>query len=165
MAWVESEHAGPLAVLSTWLVALLPWAVTAFPRDGFQLYAIRFPFFRVQYVFGLGFGEQSPFLWTWEVPGFQQAPKLVLAGEIGILGGALYTLPLAFSVAYYLDEDRVESLPVDPVRVLGAAIGVVAVAFLASTALFVEYHAGVTVPLGSVLVLALSYVLLNAERT
>lgn len=164
MAWVKSEYAGPLAVLSTWLVALLPWAVTTFSRDGLSFYAIRFPLFRVQYVFGLGLGEQSPFLWTWEVPGFLQGPELTLAGRIGVLGGALYALALAFSVAYYLDEDRVESLPVDPVRVLGAAIGAVAVVFLASTALFVQHHVGVTVPIGSVLILALAYVLLTADR-
>lgn len=164
MAWVKSEYAGPLAVLSTWLVALLPWAVTSFSREGLQLYAIRFPFFRVQYVFGLGLGEQSPFRWTWQVPAFQQTPELTLAGEIGVLGAAVYALALGFSIAYYLAEARIEARFADPVAILGGGLAVVGFVFLASTALFVRHHAGITVPLGSVLTLALAGILLTAER-
>lgn len=165
MAWVKSEYAGPLAVLSTWLVALLPWSVTGFTRGELTLTAIRFPFFRVQYVFGVGLGDQNPFLWTWEIPDFQVAPELTTAGEIAIVGAAVYALALGFSVAYYVAEDRVESLPIDPVRTLAAGIGLASVLFLASTALFVRHHAGVTLPVGSVVALALAYVLLTVDRT
>lgn len=51
MAWVKSEYASEVAVLSAWLAALVPWSVTYQPAAqpiGGTIYMIRFPFFEVQ---------------------------------------------------------------------------------------------------------------------
>lgn len=165
MAWVKSEYAGEFAVLSTWIVALLPWGASFFQIRDLSVIAVRFVFFRVQYVFGETIQGEAPFLWAWQVPAFEGTPELVLTGQLGLAGAVVYVVPLGISVAYYLDEDRVESLPVDPVRLLGGLLGVVGLLLLASGALLFRYHAGTVVPIAPPFALALSYLLLTADRT
>lgn len=165
MAWVKSEYAGAFAVLSTWLVSLLPWSVTYFQIESVSVVALRFLFFRVQYIFGASVAGEKPFLWTWEVPGFAGTPELVVTAQVALAAAVVYLAPLGISVAYYLAEERVESLAVDPVRVIGALLGVVGLLFLAGGAMLFRYRAGLVAPIGAPVVLALSYLLLTADRT
>jgi hypothetical protein len=65
MAWVKAEYAGELAVLATWLTALLPWSVSFLRRSPrgmdatFTVVNIRFVFWQFHYVFGISLGEQT----------------------------------------------------------------------------------------------------------
>lgn len=165
MAWVKSEYAGEFAVLSTWILALLPWGASFFRVRDLSVVAVRFLFFRLQYVFGASVQGEAPFLWVWQVPAFEGTPELVVTAQLGLAAAVVYVVPLAVSVAYYVDEDRVESLPVDPVRLLGGLLGAVSLLLLASGTLLFRYHAGTVVPVGPPLALALSYLLFTAERT
>lgn len=165
MAWVNSEYAGEFAVLITWLLALLPWSASFFQVSNLSVVAVRFTFFRVQYVFGATLDGARPFLWTWQVPGFEGTTELTLTARVALAAAVVYLVPLLVSVAYYLDEERVEELPVDPVRLLGALLGVVALLLTASAALLVRYRAGFVVPIAPPFALVFAYLLLTVERT
>lgn len=168
MAWVRSEYAGALAVLSTWIAAALPWSATLLtvPVGGREatVVVIRFLYFRLQYIFGVSFGDQErPFLWVVEAPAFNPE-SLALASWLWVAGALAAALPVALSVVYYAREDWTEAaLPVDPVRALGALLGVAGAALFASAVLF---HAGqsATAPVGAAFALAFAYVLLTVER-
>lgn len=165
MAWVKSEYAGEFAVLSTWLLALLPWGVSYSTIGGLSVVGFRFLFFRVQYVFGAAIPGEKPFLWAWQVPGFEGTPELTLAARIGLAAAGVYLVPLGVSVAYYAAERRVEALPVDPVRLLGGLLALVAVAVSAAAAVLVRYQAGLVVPVAPAFALAFAYLLLTVDRT
>lgn len=168
MAWVKSEYAGEFAVLSTWIVALLPWSTTVlniqFKDTSATVVIIRFLYFRLQYIFGISFGSQErPFLLFTDAVSFNPE-SLALASWLWIVGAALSFVPVGISVAYYAWEDRVDSvLPADPVRVQGVLIGLVGVLLLASTALFVPRQ-HVTVPVGAPFALVFAYLLLTVDR-
>jgi len=165
MAWVKSEYAGEFAVLATWLVGLAPWSVSLFEVQRVTVVALRFLPFRFQFIFGATLTGERPFLWTWQIGGFQQSASLALAGTIATAALALYLLPLGLSLAYYSAEDRVEAaLPVDPVRVFGVLLGLVGLATLAASGLFVASFPGVTVPVGPFVALVLSALLLTVDR-
>lgn len=165
MAWVKEEYAGEFAVLSTWLVGLLPWGVSFWQIRGLDVVSFRFLFVRLQYIFGAAVAGEAPFLWVWQVPGFEATPELTLTANLGLVAAAVYLVPLTISVAYYVDEDRVESVPVDPVRVIGALLGVVGMLVTAAALLFARYRAGLALPVAPPFVLALSYLLLTVDRT
>lgn len=174
--WVKSEYAGEVAVLSTWVCALLPWSVSLFQRDlgsagTLSAVWIRFLPGRFLYVFGPVRRAQSPWDWAWEVPGFVATRGEALAGYVWLAGVALSLVALALSVVYYLDEDRVEAweperLPreFDPVEALGALLVATGGALLVASGLLVWYQSGVTVPVGALLQLALGGLLLRVER-
>ena len=165
MAWVKSEYAGELAVLSTWLVALAPWSASIFGQSGLTVVALRFLPFRFQFIFGASINNERPFLWAWEVAGFQQSAELTTAGTIGFAAMALFVVPFALSVFYYFQEERLEAaLPVDAVRLFGGLLGLIAVLTLAGTALFVRYFPGTTLPIGSLIAAAFAYFLLTVDR-
>lgn len=165
MAWVKSEYAGELAVLSTWLVGLAPWSVSVFSQRGFSVAALRFLPFRFQFIFGAQFTGERPFLWTWEVPGFVAASELTLGATLGAVAFGVYAVALAVSLFYYVEEERLEARsPVDPVRLFGALLGTVAVLTGAATALFVLYFPGVTLPVGAAVAAVLAVVLLRVDR-
>jgi len=165
MAWVKSEYAGEFAVLSTWLVGLAPWSASVFSISGLSVVALRFLPFRLQYIFGATLQGERPFIWAWEVAGFQP-PALTTAGHLGMAAFAVYALPFWLSVVYYFEEERVEAaLPVDSVRLFGGLVGVVAVLELAAAALFVSRFPGTTIPVGGVLAAVLAYLLLTVDRT
>lgn len=166
MAWVKSEYAGELAVLSTWLVGLAPWSVSVFGQSGFTVVAFRFLPFRLQYIFGAQVGNERPLLAAWQVAGFQQSAELTFGGHLGFGALVVYALPFTLSLYYYFEEERIAAaLPVDPVRLFGGLVGLVGVLTIAATALFVRYFPGTTVPLGSLLALVLAYLLLTVDRT
>jgi len=166
MTWVKSEYAGELSVLSTWLVGLAPWAVSVFGDSGLTVVVLRFLPFRFQFIFGARFDNEVPFLPAWAVAEFQQAPPLVLAGHLGF-AALLVFLPLfLLSLYYYFAEGRLAGrLPVDPVRLFGAGLGLVGVLSLGSTVLFVRHFPGVTIPVGSAVAFLFGGLLLTVDRT
>ncbi|MFB6223105.1 MAG: TIGR04206 family protein [Haloarcula sp.] len=165
MAWVKSEYAGEFAVLATWLVGLAPWSVSLFEVEGVTVIALRFLPFRFQFIFGATLPGEQPFLWAWQVAGFQSSTELALAGNLGVVALVAFLLPLGLSIYYYLAEDRVEAaLPVDPVRVFGGLLGVVGVLTLAASGLFVSSFPGITVPVGTLVALTFTYLLLTVDR-
>jgi len=163
--WVRSEYAGELAVLSTWLSALLPWSLTLFDRSGIVAVYIRFLPGRFLYIFGADLpGEERPFLFVWEVPGFVATQGETLASYAALAGVLVFLAPLTLSVFYYLQEARVESL-VDPVRTLGWLLIASGLVFSVALALLWRFQAGTAVPVGALFQLGFGVVLLNTERT
>jgi len=166
MAWVKSEYAGELAVLSTWLVGLAPWAVSVFGQSGLTVVALRFLPIRLLYILGAELPNEQPFLPAWAVADFQQSAELTVAGHLGFAALVVYAVPFVLSLYYYFEEERITAaLPVDPVRLFAGLLGLVGVLTAASTALFVRYFPGTTLPVGSALALILAYVLFSADRT
>lgn len=166
MAWVKSEYAGELAVLSTWLVALAPWSASIFEVSGLTVVALRFLPFRFQFIFGATLDDERPFLWAWEVAGFQSSPELTLAGYLGFAAFVVFSVPFALSLFYYFEEDRLAAaLPTDPVRLFGGLLGTVALLTVGATALFLRYFPGLTLPVGALVAAVLAFLLLTVERT
>jgi uncharacterized protein (TIGR04206 family) len=166
MAWVKSEYAGELAVLSTWLVGLAPWSVSIFGEGGITVISLRFLPLRLLYILGTELPNERPILPAWAVADFQQSAELTIAGHLGFAAFAVFALPFGLSLYYYFEEERItEWLPVDPVRLFGGLIGLVGVLTVAASALFVRYFPGTTLPVGSVLALVLAYLLLTVDRT
>jgi uncharacterized protein (TIGR04206 family) len=169
MAWVKSEYAGEFAVLSTWLVALLPWSATVmnvqFRGAGATVVVIRFLYFRLQYIFGISFGNQErPFLLFSDAVAFNPE-SLALASWLWVAGAILSFVPVGVSIAYYAAEDRVDSLsPAGPVRLQGVLLGLVGALLLASSVLFATQQS-VTAPVGALFALAFAYLLLTVDRT
>lgn len=165
--WVRSEYAGELAVLSAWVSALLPWSVTVLsPRETdleFTLVIIRYAYFQLQFLRNLTLPNAEVFFWLHEVPGFV-APAVEPAAWTAVAAGAVFALPLAFSVTYYAAEERVESLPVDPVRLMGGLLGASALAYSAAFALFWQRKAGVTIPVGLLFTWLFTGLLLTVDR-
>lgn len=167
MTWVKAEYAPELAVLSTWLVALLPWSGAVLPIEiggqQVRVVIIRFLYFRLQYLFGISFGEQEQvFLWVHDAPAFNQT--LVTASWVWVAGAAISLVAVVISVAYYLDEEGVESAtPVDPVRLQGGLLGLLGVVLAVSTVLFWRKQL-FTLPVGTLFALGFGYLLLTVER-
>jgi hypothetical protein len=169
--WVRSEYAGELAVLSTWLCSLLPWAVTYGEAEVlaqktsvwiFWFLPRRFLFLpSIEFESGSGVPN-----WVWEF----------LTSEIGLYGGETYAAlfwaggtlfflgALVFSLLYYFAEERIESLRFDPVRVLGTlllASGLLlGVTFLGLW----QNHPGITLPVGVLFQFVFGVLLLKTER-
>jgi uncharacterized protein (TIGR04206 family) len=165
MAWVQSEYAGELAVISTWLVSLLPWSVSWIRIGGVSAVSLRFPFVRLQYIFGAKLPGEEPFLWVWEVPAFAGSPELTLAAQLGLLGAAVYLLALAGSLIYYVAEDWVERQPADPVLILGSLLGLVGLTLTVAGVILFRFDAAAVVPAGGPIVLVLGYLLITVDRT
>ncbi|MEF8906360.1 MAG: hypothetical protein V5A13_00735 [Haloarculaceae archaeon] len=106
--WARSEYAGELAVLSTWLCALLPWSVTLFSPQGLTALTFRFLPLRLLYIFGAELPGERPLLFIWQVPGFVATPGETLAAVAWLAGSTAFLVPLGLSLVYYLREDRVE---------------------------------------------------------
>ncbi|MFB6125917.1 MAG: hypothetical protein ABEJ79_01265 [Halolamina sp.] len=176
MVWVRSEYAGPLAVVATWLTGLLPWNVLVSPLSSGTVLFVRFPLFQVRYVFGellargtvVGLPVPSPVVDTRglvvSAVSLQRGTGLETAYWLWALGGAVYAVALGLSVAYYLREERVAAGPVDPVRTLGALLGVAGGCFGVATVFLRRGFPGVPLPVGVVVLLVLSGVLVTADR-
>lgn len=179
MVWVRSEYAGELAVLSTWVAALVPWNVHYAPlSEGASLLFVRFPILQVRYVFGLSLirGTQiglpaPPQLvdstgFVVSAIGFQDNTALSDAYWVWAIGALVYVAALGLSLLYYHDEDRVEGWRFDPVRVLGGLL--VTTAGLFGVASYLAWGAnafpGVPIPVGVLIVGLLGGVLLAADR-
>ena len=170
--WVRSEYAGELAVLATWLTALLPWSVSFISRTpagmdtGFTVLNIRFVLFQFHYLYGISFGEQSlgnVVQFVLQLPAFVP-DKQELETWLWVGAAALYATLLALSFVYYAREDwLVERVPLDLVRVFGAAFAVLALAFTAATAMFSQHQT--TIPIGALFMWVFAVVLFRVERT
>jgi len=167
--WVKAEYANELAVLSAWLTVLLPWNVnyTAELVGEGRFLFVRFPLFQVRYSFGVPIGRairvDSPLgAARFQAGGGSLAlPYWVWTGAAVVLAGAV-----ALSVVFYLREEWVETWPVDPVRLMGAVLGVGTVGLAVATYyLYVQGFPGLKLPVGLVLVAALSGVLLTVDRS
>jgi hypothetical protein len=177
MVWVRSEYAGELAVLTTWFAALVPWNIHYVPlTEEASVLFVRFPLLQIRYVFGLpvlrgtqlGLPLPAPLVdstgFFVSVMAFQDNPQLTTAYEIWAVGALVYLVALGISVAYYLDEERVEAWRVDPVVLLGGLLLLSAAAFGVATPYTYGVFPGVPVPLGVVLTALFGVVLLRAEQ-
>jgi uncharacterized protein (TIGR04206 family) len=170
MAWVRSEYAGELAVISVWLTALLPWSVSYFNEtiggQSVTVINIRFLFFQFHYLFGISFGEQTIddiVQFVPEIPGFVPDNQ-VLEGQIWLAGAVLFAGFLLLSVLYYAREDALtERVPVDLVRLFGGVFAVLAVVFSAAVVMFFPHQ--ITVPVGTLFMWAFAVVLLRIDRS
>lgn len=179
MVWVRSEYAGELAVLSTWVAALLPWNLHYAPGvAGGALLYVRFPLLQIRYAFGLslirgtqvGLPVPPPLVdstgFVVSAMGFQDNAGLTSAYEVWAVAAAVYLVAVGISVLYYRDEDRVEAWSVDPVSLLGGLL--LAVAGLLGASSYLAFRAdafpGVPVPVGVFIVGLLGVVLLGADR-
>ncbi|MDS0281704.1 DUF7549 family protein [Haloarcula onubensis] len=166
MAWVKSEYAGELAVLSTWLVAIAPWSVSVFGNGRITGVVFRFLPFRLQYLYGISVSNELKFVWAWEAMRFPAYTGL--AGTLWTVALAVFAGTLVASVAYYAREDEFsDGLPLHPVHFFGALLGVVGLLTLVGTGLLnlEGGFAGTTVPVGALVAPVLAGVLLTADLT
>jgi len=167
MAWVKSEYAGELAVLSTWLVAIAPWSVSVFGVGPVTGVVFRFLPFRVLYLYGIEIPNELTVLWAWESSATQGGDAAVLAATLWTAAVAVFAVAFVASVAYYAREAAFANrLPVDAVRFFGALLGVVGLLVLAATVLFntSSGYAGTTIPVGALVAPVLAALLLTVDR-
>lgn len=164
--WVRSEYAGELAVLSAWLGALVPWEVSLVSDvAGGNALFVRFPFVEVRYAFSLPAGRATLVLDPLSALSFYRNTTVVVGYRAWLLGAALVAAALVLSVAYYLREERVESGPVDPVRLMGGLLTGAGLAFAATSYLIATRgFPSLPAPVGVVLLLVLGVVLLRVRR-
>ncbi len=166
MVWVRSEYAGELAVLSTWLSAFIPWNVMLSSVAGGSVLFVRFPFLQIRYTYGVPFAEGSLILDPLSAISFQAGNSIAVAYQAWAVGAAVFAVAFAFSILYYLAEERVEALPVDPVRVVGGLLGLTGVVLAVATYLLLTRgFPGIPIPLGVVFLLLFGGVLLTIDRT
>lgn len=167
--WLRSEYAGEVAVLSTWLCALLPWSVSVFRQSvgaagTVTAVWLRFLPGRFLYVLGALNRPGPPWNWVWEIPGFVASGGETVASYVWIAGTVVFVPALVLSVVYYVDEDRIESWPVDPVRTLGGLLTASGGLLLVASVLLFADQSGTTVPVGAAVQFVLGVALLRAER-
>lgn len=190
MSWVKSEYAGELAVLSAWLSMVLPWNVVYHPDAPVNSTVVffRFSVFELQIRFPFIFevGDQlvsAANALALQYPGTGLFWGLFVTTPVGAIGhyndymelgsiawgiAALVLLAcFVVSLALYLREDATEErLPVDPVRLIGGLLGAATVATAAASVLYFldRSLAGIPIPVGVVVMGALSVALLRVER-
>lgn len=167
MVWVRAEYAGPLAVVSTWLAAFVPWNVTYSPdiADGSVLF-VRFPFFQVRYAFDVAAARRVAVSDPLSATALQAGQTIQAAYQAWTVGAAILAVAVVFAVAYYRDEESVESWPVDPVRLLGALLTLSGLVLVVATYLLATRGLpGVPLPIGVVFLLLFGGILLTVDRT
>jgi uncharacterized protein (TIGR04206 family) len=166
MTWVRAEYAGALAVVSTWLAALVPWNVTYSPDvSGGAVLFVRFPFFQIRYTFGVPLTRRVAVSDPLSAIAFQAGQSIQVAYQVWAVGAGILAVAVAIAVVYYRFEDAVESGPVDPVRLLGGLLGLSGLALAASTYLLATRgFPGVPIPVGVLVLLVLGGVLLTVDR-
>jgi len=164
--WVRSEYAGELAVLTTWLAALIPWNVTFANLSNGALLFVRFPLFQIRYTFGVPLAAGIAVVDPVTATSFQSGQALELPYRLWTAGAGLFVAALVVSAVYYRREAWAESWPVDPVRLLGALLLAVGAVLAAVTYLLLSRgFPGVPIPIGVVLLLLFGVVLLTVDRT
>ncbi|MFT4946847.1 MAG: hypothetical protein ACI8TL_001084 [Natronomonas sp.] len=161
--WVRSEYAGELAVLSTWLCGLAPWAVTWVARAEASGYFFWFHAVNLFFLPGIDLPGSRP-LWVWGFLDFPIYPGETTVTYLWLAGTAVFAVALGFSVAYYLDEDRVQSLSLDPVQTLGVLLLASGLLLAGAYVLLVRRHIGTTLPVGLAFQIVFGAVLLRTER-
>jgi uncharacterized protein (TIGR04206 family) len=166
MVWVRSEYAGELAVLSAWLSACIPWNVTFSSVAGGSVLFVRFPFLQVRYTYGVPFARGVAVSDPLSAIAFQSGNTVVAAYQAWAVGAGVFALAFGLSIGYYLREERVEALPIDPVRLMGALLGLSGAVLAAATyLLYTRGFPGVPIPVGVVFLLIFAGVLLTIDRT
>ena len=166
MVWVRSEYAGELAVLSAWLSAFIPWNVMLSSVAGGSVLFVRFVFVQVRYTYGVPFAEGVAVSDPLSAVSFQAGNSIAVAYQVWAVGAGVFAVVFLLSVAYYLAEARVEALPVDPVRLIGALLGLSGVVLAAATYLLTTRgFPGVPLPIGVVFLFVFAGVLLTIDRT
>jgi uncharacterized protein (TIGR04206 family) len=166
MVWVRSEYAGELAVLSAWLTAFIPWNVMLSAVAGGSVLFVRFPFVQVRYTYGVPFAEGVAVADPLSAIAFQAGNSIAVAYQVWAVGAGVFALAFVFSIVYYVAEERVEALPVDPVRLMGVLLGLSGLILAASTYLLATRgFPGVPIPVGVAFLLLFAGVLLTIERT
>ncbi len=172
MAWVRSEYAGELAVVSAWLAALLPWNVTyATIFEGeVTILSIRFPFVQLRYLLGVelpgdeGLAIDHPMAARSLVEG-----DPVLVYNLWIIGALFVFAAVGLSVVLYLREEWVRGrLSGSPVRYMGGLLAGATLSLSASTIAIIthgEFGGGIPIPLGLVVLGALAWILLTVDLT
>ena len=164
MVWVRSEYAGELAVLSTWLSALVPWNVHHGAVGEGAVTYLRFPLFEVRYAAGLP--VESPVAVADPLSAYltQAGTSVGPAYLAWVAGAAVYLAALVASVAYYRGEERAASWPVHPVPLLGGLLAATGTVLGAAWLLLGRGLPGLSLPVGVVVYLAFGAVLLRADR-
>ena len=166
MVWVRSEYAGELAVLSAWLSAFIPWNVMLSSVAGGSVLFVRFVFVQVRYTYGVPFTQGVAVSDPLSAVSFQAGNSIAVAYQAWAVGAGVFAVVFLLSIAYYLAEARVEALPVDPVRLIGALLGLSGVVLAAATYLLTTRgFPGVPLPIGVVFLLVFAGVLLTIDRT
>lgn len=167
MVWVRSEYAGELAVLSAWVTALIPWSVSVANQGSLSFVVVRFPLFLFQFLLGATLrGGEQPFLTVATAYTFPGSEAVARAYLVWLVGGGVFALALALSVAYYALDERLERrLPVDPVRLMGVLLLATALVFTVSALMLWSSFLGGAVPVGVVFLYVLGGLLLVVERT
>ncbi|MFW6321059.1 MAG: DUF7549 family protein [Halohasta sp.] len=165
MVWIQPNAAGPLAVVSAWIAALLPWNVTYSSGGGQWVLFVRFPFVEFQYTSGFGSGIDGPALRTVRGAIAAQSGQGLESATLVWGGGALVVAAaVVLSVVYYTNETQLADLPVDPVRLMGGLLGLAALLFAVATGfVWTGGFGGIPIPVGVPLVGLLAWVLLRAE--
>ena len=165
--WVRSEYAGELAVLSAWLCALLPWSVSYATPGGVRVFRIHFLYVLFQFVPGVDLGQGPvPFVPVVDGAAFANDDAVAVAYRLWLLAALVFALVLAWSVAYYVTDDRLEARsPLDPVRVMGALLVLTALPLSAATYYLVVALPALTVPVGVVFMYLFGGLLLVVDRT
>ncbi|MFB6100945.1 MAG: hypothetical protein ABEJ73_00080 [Haloplanus sp.] len=165
--WVRSEYAGELAVLSTWLSALLPWNVTYSSGIGSgALLFVRFPLVQIRYSFGVPLARRIAVADPLSAMAFQRGQAIQAAYQVWALGAAVFAAALVVSLLYYRREAWAESWPLDPVRLLGGLLLVTGLVLSGATyLLLMRGFPGVPIPVGIPLLLLFGVVLLTTDRT
>lgn len=175
MVWVRSEYAGELAVLSTWVTALLPWNIFLGAVAGGTVLFVRFPFLQIRYAFGVPVVRATTVSTPVSAYLLQSGTSVQIAYALWIVGALVYLVALGISIYYYREQERVEAWSVDPVKLLGGLLVASAGVFVVASVLFPERFfglsfgvgggfPGVSLPVGALLQLVLGGVLLRAQR-
>ena len=164
--WVRSEYAGELSVLSAWLCALLPWAVSTRTLGESRLFRPHFHYAFLQFVPGADLGRAlDPFVAVYDGPGFPANPTTAVGYQWWLVGAVVFTLVLAWSVLYYVYDEQLEARsPADPVRVMGGLLVAAAVPLTVSAYYVGTGFSGLTVPVGVVFMYLFGGLLLVVER-
>lgn len=194
--WVRSKYASELAVICAWITVFIPWNITYHSRDwpidiDSSIFLLRFPFVELQFRDGVEITEINGTAVGLDVTQFQERAYagtevsnqiflttplqsggfydglLAYASWLWLVASVAIAAAFAFSIVLYAREAWVTSrLPVTPVRLMGAMLGVGALGTGGATVLyFLEREAiGVPIPIGVVIIGLLAAVLLQTEE-